>query len=149
LSDHATGRVQHPQMIHWDRTHDWVLQCFESDRAELTVLFDGARPSLRELAALRRCLPEFQQLAPAAARDRAGAGGRVELGELPGPEARRLLDCLRQAGLRAELHNTSCVSYLPLDRTIGAVLLIEDEGEARHLAEEMIRDGIPVERVAE
>jgi hypothetical protein len=94
-------------------------------------------------------LPEFQQLAPAAARDRAGAGGRVQLGELPGPEATRLLECLRQAGLRAELRNTSCASYLPLDRTTGAALLIEDEGEARRVAEEMIRDGIPVEHVAE
>jgi hypothetical protein len=136
-------------MIHWDSTHDWVLTRFESDRAELTVLFDEASPSLRELIALRRCLPEYRQLTPAAARDRAGTGGRVELGELPGPEARRLSEGLQQAGLRSELRNTSRISYLPVDRTTGAAMLIEDEGEARRVAEEMIRAGIPVEHLAE
>lgn len=149
LTDYAADSVEHSQMFHWDRTHDWVLQCFESDQAQLTVLFDEARPSIRELAALRRCLPDFRHLAPAAARSRAGTAGRLELGELPGPEARRLSECLRQAGLKAELRNTSCVSYLPLDRTTGAALLIEDDGEARRLAEEMIRAGIPVEHLAE
>src|SRR4051812_19237605 len=123
-------------MFQWDRTHDWVLQCFETDRADLTVVFDGARPSLRELAALRRCVAEFRQLPPAAARNRAGTSGRLELGELPGPEGRRLSEDLQQAGLRVELRNTSRVSYLPLDRTTGAALLIEDEDEAQRLAEE-------------
>jgi phosphatidylserine/phosphatidylglycerophosphate/cardiolipin synthase-like enzyme len=137
------------EMLEWDRTHDWVVHCFESDRAELTVLFDGARPALRELAALRRCLPEFRDLPPATARARAGADGRLALGELPGPEARRLSDDLRRAGLRAELRNTSAVTYLPLDRTTGAALIVEDDAEARRLAEQMIRAGVPVERVAE
>jgi hypothetical protein len=136
-------------MFQWNRTHDWVLQCFETDRADLTVLFDGARPSLRELAALRRCLPEFRHLPPAATRNRAGTSGRLELGELPGPEARRLVEDLQHAGLRTELRNTSCVSYLPLDRTTGAALIVEDEAESRRLAADMMRAGIPVEHLAE
>src|SRR5262245_43147528 len=114
-------------MFDWDHTHDWVVQCFASDRAELTVVFADARPALRELAALRQCLPEFRDVPPAIARARAGTDGRLALGELHGPEARRLLDDLRRAGLRAELRNTSGVSYLPLDRTTGAALIVEDE----------------------
>ncbi len=70
-------------------------------------------------------------------------------GELPGPEARRLLDELRRAGLRAELRNTSGVSYLPLDRTTGAALLVQDAAESRRVAEEMIQAGVPVEWLAE
>jgi hypothetical protein len=136
-------------MLDWDRSHDWVLTCYESDRAELTVLFDRSLPSLHELVALRRCLPTFRQMSPADARARAGGGGRLELGELAGPEARLLLDKLRRAGLRTELRNTSNVSYLPLDRTTGSALLVEDHAEAKLLAEEMIRAGVPFERVAE
>ncbi len=88
-------------------------------------------------------------MSPAAARAFAGTGGRLELGEFPGPQARRLLDQLGGAGLRTELRVTSGVSYLPLDRTTGAALIVEDNAEARILAEEMIRAGVPVERVAE
>ena len=137
-------------MVDWDRSHDWVLTCYESDRAELTVLFDQSQPSVHELVALRRCLPAFREVSPADARTRAaGARGRLELGELAGPEARRLLDELRRAGLRSELRNTSSVSYLPLDRTTGSALLVEDHTEAQRLAEQMIRAGVPVEHVAE
>jgi hypothetical protein len=136
-------------MVDWDRSHDWVLTCYESDRAELTVLFDQSQPSVHELVALRRCLPAFREVSPADARTRAGAGGRLELGELAGPEARRLLDELRRAGMRTELRNTSTVSYLALDRTTGSALLVEDHAEAELLAEEMIRAGVPVERLAE
>jgi hypothetical protein len=136
-------------MFEWDRSHDWVLKCFESDRAELTIRFEGGRPSLRELAALRRYLPGFRDVPPATARARAGDRGRLELGDLPGPEARRLWDELRRAGLQAELHNTSGVSYLPLDRTTGAALIVEDDAEAQRLAEEMIRAGVPVEYLTE
>ena len=78
-----------------------------------------------------------------------GAGSRLELGKLPGPEARRLLDDLRRAGLRTELRNRSRVSYLPLDRTTGTALLVEDEAEAQRLVQDMIRAGVPVKRVAE
>lgn len=137
------------KMKEWDRTHDWVVQCFESDRAELTVLFEGARPALNELAALRQCLSQFRDLPPAAARARAGTDGRLALGELPGPEPRRLSDDLRRAGLQAELRNTSAVTYLPLDRTTGAAWIVENDEEARRLAERMIQAGVPVERVAE
>ena len=101
-----------------------------TDWADLTVVFERVRPSLRELAALRGCMAEFRQLPLAEARNRAGTNGRLELGEIPGPEARRLSEDLQQAGLRVELRNTSRVSYLPLERTTGAALLIEDEGEA-------------------
>jgi hypothetical protein len=132
-------------MFEWDRSHDWVVHRFHLDRAELTVLFEAERPSLAELAALRRCLPEFRNVPPTTARDRARQKGRLEFGELHGPEARRLLGELRREGLRVELKTTSRVGYLPQDRTTGDALLIEDDVEARSLAEQMIESGVPVE----
>ena len=73
----------------------------------------------------------------------------MELGEMPGIAARRMFEALKQVGLRTELRSTSALSFLPLDRTTGATILIEDNAEARRLAEEMIRAGVPVERIAE
>src|SRR6185503_7697293 len=114
-------------MLDWDRTHDWILQRFTSDRATLMVLFEASKPSLRELVALRQCLPSFKDIPPAAARAQGGSSGRLELGELPGPEARRLQSKLQRAGVRSEVRVTSTVSYMPLDRTTGLAWLIEDE----------------------
>jgi hypothetical protein len=136
-------------MIDWERTHDWLLHCFAHDLAQLTILFDHDRPSLRELMALRKSLPEFGDLSPAAARERARAIGRVALEEMWGPEARRLAVRLQHAGLRTEIRNTSYISYLPIDRTTGAALLIEDEAESRRVTDEMLRAGIPVAHFAE
>jgi hypothetical protein len=136
-------------MFEWDRSHDWVVQRYHSDRAELTVLFEVGRPSVRELAALRRCLPAIRDIPPSAARARSGHQGRLELGEMPGPEARRLLCELRRVGLRAELRVTSTVSYLPLDRTTGTALIVENDADATRLAEQMIQAGIPVQEIAE
>jgi len=136
-------------MLDWDRTHDWVLQRFSSDRAELMVLFEASQPSLRELMALRQCLPSFKDIPPAAARAQAGSSGQLELGELPGPEARRLQSKLQRVGVRSEVRVTSRVSYTPLDRTTGLAWLIEDEADAARIAVQMIQAGVPVEDTTE
>lgn len=60
-----------------------------------------------------------------------------------------MLEQLRKAGLQAEIRNTSAVSYLPLDQTLGVSLLVEDEAEASRLVAELIQAGIPVENLAE
>jgi hypothetical protein len=137
------------RMFDWDRAHDWVLQRYASDRAELTVLFAGSRASLRELAALRRCLPGLRDQSPAVARARTGTEGRYELGELPGSEARRIRDMLKGAGLTVEFRNMSNVSYLPLDRTTGTALIVEDDAEMSLLAQQMIQAGVRVVDIAE
>jgi hypothetical protein len=83
-------------------------------------------------------------VSPATAQARAGADGRPEAGALPGPEARRLLDGLQHAGLRAELRNASRVSYLAPDRTPGLARVEDDERKARRRVEEVLRAGVPV-----
>lgn len=62
---------------------------------------------------------------------------------------RRLLENLNRAGLTTAVRNTSFVSYLPLDRTTNSAMLVEDDEEARELAERMIRAGVPVQEITE
>ena len=137
-------------MFEWDRSHNWVVHRFHLDRAELTVVFEAERPSLAELAVLRRCLPEFRNVPPATARDRAGKKGRLEFGELHGPESEAI--ARRRCGVRgcgSSSRDTSRVGYLPHDRTTGDALLIEDDEEGRRLIEQMIEAGVPVEDIYE
>ncbi len=134
-------------MPEWDRTHDWVLSRHYTERATLMVLFQGGRPSVSELATLRRCLPWLRHLAPVVLRDRIGQSGNLDLGEFDGREARRWQEDLKGAGLQVVIRDTSFTSYLPIDRTTGAALLVEDEEKARELVEEMMRAGVPVQDI--
>ena len=136
-------------MVEWERAHNWVLQRFQSDRAELTIFFAALCPSIRELMAVRRYLPAFQDRPPADVRASVGDSGRLELGILPGPQARLLFGQLRGAGLKAEMRVTSCVTYMPFDRTLGSVLLIEDRKEAEQLVKEMTAAGVSIQDIVE
>jgi hypothetical protein len=59
----------------------------------------------------------------------------------------RLVEAARGAGLGVLAENVSFISYLPYDRTTGCALLIEDDAEARSVAEAMIAAGVPVQEV--
>jgi hypothetical protein len=79
-------------ILTWDRSHDWVLQRFWNDLTLVRIQFRQGSPSVAELAALRRCLPQFRHTAPATVRAMIGDSRVFELGVLPTPEARRLIE---------------------------------------------------------
>jgi hypothetical protein len=99
------------------------------------------------LIAVRRSLPPFQNTAPAELRAAIASAGSLLLGELPTREARRLIEAARDAGLNVLTENVSFIDYVPYDRTTGCALLIDDDAEARSVAEAMIAAGVPVEPV--
>lgn len=134
-------------MLAWDRTHDWVLERFFHDQTRVTIQFQLARPSVAELAAVRRCSPQFQHLAPAAVRATIGESGLLQLGVLPSPEARELIRAAEAQGLRVIAECASCVSYLPHNLTTGSAWLIEDDAEAAEVARAMMAAGVPVRDV--
>jgi hypothetical protein len=132
-------------MLSWDRSHDYVLHRFWNDLTRVTIRFGAAPPSAQEIVALRRCLPQFRNIAPAALRDQIGDSQQLSLGELP--EARRLIEAAEAQGLAVVAECASCVSYLPYDRTTGCLWLIENDAEAAAVAEAMLREGVPVQNV--
>src|SRR2546429_5696278 len=86
--------------LNWDRSHDVVLQRFHHDVTRVAIQFQQAPPSITELMALRRCLPQFRHLPPAVLRERLSESQELSLGELPTIEARRIIDGIQATGLR-------------------------------------------------
>jgi hypothetical protein len=136
-------------MLAWDRTHDWELQRFWGDRTRVTIQFRQQRPSVAELASVRRCLPQYRHMAPATVRATIGESGELPLGELFTPDALELIKAAEEQGLRVVAERASFVSYLPFDRTTGCAWLIEDEAEAAEVARAMLAAGVPVREVVE
>jgi len=62
-------------------------------------------------------------------------------------EARWLIEVAREAGLSVLAEKVSFISSLLYDQTTGCALLIEDDAEARRVAEAMIAAGVPVQAV--
>jgi hypothetical protein len=134
-------------MLDWDRSRDWVVQRCWHDLMRVTVRFRQARPSVAELVAFRRCLPQFRDEAPAALRARIGESGMFALGVMPTPEARRFVEAAEASGLQFVAESASFVSYLPIDRSSGCAWLIEDDTEAAAVALAMLRSGVPIQEI--
>jgi hypothetical protein len=132
-------------MLTWDRSHDYVLHRFWNDLTRLAVRFKAAPPSVHELAALRRCLPQFRDVAPAVLRGEIGDSQQVSLGEMPTPVARHMIEAAQAEGLEVVTESASFVSYLPYDRTTGCAWLIEDDAEAAAVAQAMLDAGVPIQ----
>ena len=66
---------------------------------------------------------------------------------MPGRVARDVARDLSTGGLQVEIDDVSRISYIPVDRTTGHALLIEDELEAAKVAESMIAAGVPVTHI--
>jgi hypothetical protein len=82
-------------MLTWDRSHDYVLHRFWNDLTRVTIRFRDAPPSVQELVALRRCLPQFRDVAPATLLSQIGDSRQLSLGELPTAEARSIIEAAR------------------------------------------------------
>jgi hypothetical protein len=131
-------------MLNWDRSHDWVLQRYWNDLTRVTIQFRQGPPSVAELAALRRCLPQYRHTPPAKVRAMVPASGVLNLGVMPTRQARELIGVAQAEGLEVVAESASFVSYLPYDRTTGCAWLIEDDVEALAVARAMQAAGISV-----
>src|SRR5260370_14159124 len=130
-------------MVAWDHLQDWVLQRFWPDRTRVAILFRQRPPSVADLLAVRRCLPQFRDKPPAVIRALVPDSGVLALGVLPTPEARRLIEAAKGEGLDVVAESASFVSYLPYDRTTRCAWLIEDEAEAAAITQSMLAACVP------
>ena len=134
-------------MLAWDRSQDWELARFWHDLTRVTIQFQKDTPSVTELVAIRRCLPQFRHLPPAEVRAAIGTSGALPVGVLPSPEARQLIRATEAAGLRAIAEGASFASYLPFNRTTSTAWLIEDAEELAQVVRAMLADRVPVRHV--
>ena len=96
----------------------------------MTICFQRGTPSVSELIAVRRCLPQFRHAPLAEVRAAIGSTGFLPLGEMPTFEAMWLMEGARKAGLRVLAENGSYVRYIPYDRTADCAWLIENDTKA-------------------
>lgn len=134
-------------MLTWDRTHDWVLERYWRDLTRVTIQFRRRPPSVIELAALRRCLPQYRHMAPAELRAVTADSDALPLGVMPTPEARQLIAAAEAQGLQVLAEGASYVSYLPINRTTGCAWRIEDDAESVAVVEAMLAAGVPVQMI--
>ncbi|MFZ6875687.1 hypothetical protein ACO0LF_26775 [Undibacterium sp. Di27W] len=129
----------------WDGTQPgWVLSRFYGHDLELSLLFESAGPSNRELMAIRRAISEFtpQPLHQIAAELR----GKPDyfLGRINGRLARNIITACRKEGLRLSEKVIDTSGYLLINEIKNSCLLIEDDELARQVHESAIQHGLPV-----
>lgn len=134
----------------WDGSEaGWALNRHEHDGARVTLRFAG-KPGIRDLAAIRKLLPEYQELQPADVKQRLGNKSELTLDPMQTDKALELARRAGELGLSAEVVDASHVSYSPLRRTPEGGLwgmIIEDEDYAQALCERMLEADVPVVNV--
>ncbi len=132
-------------MADWERSHDWVLIKYNRNYTRIIIHFQQDKPSIGELLAVRRCLPQFSHDSPAKIRTLIIEAGGLFLDEMLSSDAVRVMEGIKGQGLNISVESRSFASYLPIDRTTGSALLIEDEFKKCRVVEEMIAAGVPIE----
>lgn len=131
-------------MSDWDRSHEYVLVRFVKERAHLELHFTPGAASSADLIAIRKGLPEFRHVSPAALRKHLGTSGHLDLGDHPRSVALERMAVLRQQGLTVSATEFTRVDHLIYDKTIRGVILIEDSVEKEEVVREMMAAGMPI-----
>jgi hypothetical protein len=107
------------------------------------IRFAGSRPTLAEIAAVRKAFPQFTDLPPNEARARL-ASAELELDEMGGIEAGGAARAAREAGLTATVERWVETTVLIIDASGPNACLIEDDGEHERVVREMIAAGVKI-----
>lgn len=133
----------------WDGSEGWSLSSCSRDEAVLTVVFAGTRPSVAELAALRRLSDEFRELPVRELKSRLGDKSEIELGRFSGMVAHEIEERSARIGVPFSIRSQyrHSVSYSPIQRSENGdfvMLLIENEDLRERVTSEMLKRGVPV-----
>lgn len=123
---------------------EWTVAHSFNVRGRVVIAFETCGPSLKEMQTIRNTVDRYRDQ-PVADVMRALRGClTLDLGDEDMAIANRLQNDLLSAGLSARVEDASYEHYLPVQKDLGAVLIIEDSELARAVCEEMIRRGVPV-----
>lgn len=128
----------------WDRSLHWVLVRTRHHQFDVSVVL--ADPlSAQELSAVRKLSPDLQETPISELKIRLSGQTSFNLGTMEGQRCRDLNSAAQKLGLRLNITNSSFTSYLPIDKTNNQAWLIEDDGEAKRIADEMIAAGVEIQ----
>ncbi len=132
----------------WDGTEDWGLHKLFIEQTTVTVHLAGQTPSIQEIVALRKLLPEDRYLPPDEVRTAIGNNKTLELPIKQQPEASFLAERGRSLGLNISEEDTSYDYYLPVLRQGDPVVeydwMMDDEALAQEIVSRMIAAGVPI-----
>lgn len=131
----------------WDGSEDgWSVMELEHAEWVITVEFPPPGATVGDVAKLRRIVPELATLTASAACGLLNGAVSFELPrEFGNIEHRRVLEDLKDEGITARSHGRQRGGFSPMRN--GKALLIESDDVRARVVANMLRVGVPVQRV--
>ncbi|MBB5205378.1 hypothetical protein HNQ51_002697 [Inhella inkyongensis] len=129
----------------WDGSEPgWVVVRHTEDREALHVVFSRSGPTMFEIKALRSVIPTLAE--KRAIEVLASFKGMLEfsVGEFESSAARKLRRQFETAGLQVASKAYRVVSHSLINELSKVYLLIEDAAKSEEVAEEAIKQGLPI-----
>ena len=127
----------------------WVVVRHTEDRELLEVVFHSSTASLQEVKALRTVVPALSEKPAAEVMAALKGKAKFSLGELESNAARSLRKQCETLGLRVVGQSYQAVSHSLINELSKAYLLIEDAATNQLVAEEAIKQGLPLRHSTE
>jgi hypothetical protein len=132
----------------WSNPNDgWVLLRINREALSLTVRFSGDGPNLREVAAMRSAVPQFNAMPPSEAFEALKGRTEIPLGQFDSQEGRRLAEKCKNHGLSLNIVAIDHSGYLPFNEKTSMSLIIEDDALAKQVYQEALARGIRVKHI--
>ncbi|MBI1348515.1 hypothetical protein GC163_19750 [bacterium] len=128
----------------WSCSLCWVLVKTHHHQFDVSVFLDDPL-SAQTLAAIRKLVPELLTTPISELKTRLSGRSTFNIGTVDGQRCRDLDSAAQQLGLQLNITNSSFTSYLPIDKTNDQMWIIEDDNEAKRIAEELIAAGVEVQ----
>jgi hypothetical protein len=133
----------------WDRQSGWQLYAFYVHQCEVTIIFAGDKPSMREISSVRKLgvyplAKKSSEQGLQAFKDTISANKEFNLGILPGYEVRELETQAAELRLTLRVIDRSITQYLPLHpETSSACLLHTPAAVTEQIIQNMLDAGVP------
>jgi len=131
----------------WDGSERWVVDRYFEDETVVRIFFSAGRPTVREVVAIRKLLPEYRDLPPGEVVRRLGSTGSMTVDAMSTARAGELTEHARLLGLVTETIDASHIGYMPIrlndEGQPDLMRKYEDDEVARRVCERMLREGVP------
>ena len=128
----------------WDGSENWGLIQYNASLTKLEVHFVSDVPTVAEIIALRKLIPEYRNLPLKEIKLKLGSSGYLLLGTFSGHEAISIYYRGINLNLDMERHDVSTIYYQIIEQATETVLTIENKDLERRIAQTMLEHGIPI-----
>ena len=122
----------------------WVVVRHTEDREKLQVVFAPSGPTMPEVKAIRSAVPALTDKATCEVLALLRGLPKFDLGDFESNAARTLRKKCEAVGLRVTSHAYQAVSDSLINELSKMYLLIEDDAKSKQVAEEAIKQGLPI-----